>query len=324
MKVLYREYVSTRKLPGNIQVQHLNLFEAALKFKINDTKVERLKNIFILYDSVFSLKKVSFYQSYTHIHKLPFRTLIKRLLGLLRKGERIKNAVWIFDEWSDNYFHWFTDALPRLLAAEKSYSFKEVLLPKSFERYSYISSSLSLLGYQPHYITKKIFVNELILPNHTAATGNYNRELVNEVREKFLLKNISEADKKIYISREMAKIRRVLNERELTEILKKFNYEIHYFENYTLEKQISIMAETKILVSLHGAGLTNMLFMRKNGKVLEIRSENDNHNNCYFSLASELGLDYYYELGSSEKEDIYDADITVNLKSFEKNLALIS
>jgi capsular polysaccharide biosynthesis protein len=54
------------------------------------------------------------------------------------------------------------------------------------------------------------------------------------------------------------------------------------------------MQQCKLLIGVHGAGLTNMMFMQKGNKVLELRKRDDKYNNCYFGLASACELDYYY------------------------------
>lgn len=56
-----------------------------------------------------------------------------------------------------------------------------------------------------------------------------------------------------------------------------------------------------------------MLFMPDGTKVIEFRKKNDDHNNCYFSLASALNLKYYYMLCEpvNETEDAYTANIKV-------------
>ena len=51
----------------------------------------------------------------------------------------------------------------------------------------------------------------------------------------------------------------------------------------------------RYIVSNHGAGLTNMLFMKDGGSVLELRHVSDCINNCYFTLASALDLKYFYQ-----------------------------
>lgn len=61
------------------------------------------------------------------------------------------------------------------------------------------------------------------------------------------------------------------------------------------------MAEKELLVYHHGATLTNMLFMQEVKKVLELKSIRDSKTQCYFKLASALGLQYYYILNQGEQ-----------------------
>ena len=140
----------------------------------------------------------------------------------------------------------------------------------------------------------------------SSPTGNYNEESINELRNNFL-KSISESEKdqKIYISRNKASKRRLLNEYKLSSILDSFGIKTIYAEELSFEDQIKIFSKTSLLIGVHGAGLTNMLFMSPNTIVLEFRFENDTNNNCYFSLASALNINYYYCLGFKQNEDIY-------------------
>ena len=42
------------------------------------------------------------------------------------------------------------------------------------------------------------------------------------------------------------------------------------FENYSFEEQIKIIDNCELLVGIHGAGFTNMVFMNKNTKIVDI------------------------------------------------------
>ena len=79
--------------------------------------------------------------------------------------------------------------------------------------------------------------------------------------------------------------------------------------------QVRLLAEASDLISNHGAGLTNMLFMAPGTRVTEIRLEGDTHNNCYFSLARAGQLDYRYVLASAANpgEAAHTADLVVPL-----------
>lgn len=78
------------------------------------------------------------------------------------------------------------------------------------------------------------------------------------------------------------------------------------------------MSETKALGGLHGAGLTNMVFMPPGGHVLEVRFRGDAHNNCYFSLASAMEHGYWYVLADFARgSEVHDADARVEKENFQ-------
>src|SRR5262249_20776769 len=169
---------------------------------------------------------------------------------------------------------------------------------------------------------KKMLVKQLLLPSHTAVSGNYNKSLINTIRNRFL-KDKGQAHRNIYISRGKAEKRKIVNEKEVVELLMRFNYEIHFFEDYSFTEQVEIMYQSKSLVGLHGAGLTNMLFMPANGRVLELRNRNDAQNNCYFTLASDLDHSYYYQLNDGNSRDTYVVDVLVDLEELKANLEMM-
>ena len=222
------------------------------------------------------------------------------------------------------------DALPRLFVALQQHPNASVVLPEQFRSQDYILSSLKALGVENIRFMRTgnyYFFRRLIFQTHLAPTGNYHDETVRHMRAR-LLKNLplnnSTKGERIYISRAKAKRRRVINEQELIPVLKKHQFSIIHFEDYSWAEQIAICANAKIMLGLHGAGLTNMLFMPKDSKVIELRREGDAHNNCYFSLASALGLDYYYLQCSTDKLEVLNANFIVDIFEANKLLKLIT
>ena len=92
----------------------------------------------------------------------------------------------------------------------------------------------------------------------------------------------------------------------------------------TFEEQIKIYHGANIIGGLHGGGLTNILFMNPGTKLLEVRRENDNLNNCYYTLASELGINYYYVNSKSQGDDLYVSDTIINLIDLENLLIKVT
>lgn len=333
IKEIHKEYIDVRQTPLNVKQEDLYLFKHELKRKIRESHVLVLKEVSIINEIIYRFSPLNFYTSYTHppFEKFGLKYVALNLLILLKmtrilvpkKKERVKEAVWITDRRSKEYFHWLTDALPRLMIAKEFISSHELVLPLEYERYSYITASLKLFDIAVKYCDRstKLRIEELILPSHTAESGNYNKVVINQLRDMFLSKfPESKPYRRIYISRKKAKKRKVANEDEVIKLLESFNYEIHYFEDYSFDQQVAICSESASLIGLHGAGLTNMLFMRPYTQVLELRNENDCENNCYFSLASDLNIEYYYQLSKGDQNDTHTVNVNVDVNELRRNI----
>jgi capsular polysaccharide biosynthesis protein len=113
-----------------------------------------------------------------------------------------------------------------------------------------------------------------------------------------------------------------VNEDEVGAALKDYGFRSIRFEDYSFAEQVQIASKARFLVSNHGAGLTNMLFIASGSSVLELRKREDSHNNCYFPLASALDLHYFYQLCDplDPNEDAHSADLIVRVELHRKNV----
>lgn len=325
MQVIFKRHTANRKLPKNLRESDLRLFNHEFTKIIPPTTCLELNNIYVLEDVIFDLKKFCFYFQYTHLQKPSAFKLLKKLLRLIFAKQKISHCVWITDTWSNNYFHWFTDALPRLIAMETFVDNQTnliVILPKKID-HGFIRESLDIIGHQYYFYDthRALFVKTLSIASHTAPTGNYNKNVINTIRRRFSHNQVS-GSRRIYVSRGKAQTRKLINEDEVKEVLKSFDYETHHFEDYNLREQIAILSETRSLVGVHGAGLTNMLFMKEHGDVLEFRWKDDSRNNCYFSLASDLNHMYYYQLSENDMNSDC-GNMLLNIEKLRETLALI-
>ncbi len=172
-----------------------------------------------------------------------------------------------------------------------------------------------------------LFAKELLLPAHTASAGNYNPKLLQQAIQ-FLLKdqdNTVSKSEKIYISRQKETARKVINEEEIIACLIEEGFTILECEDFSFEEQVSIFSHARVLVSIHGAGLTNLVFMPTGSCVLELRKEEEPEMyNCYFSLASVFDQRYFYQGCKSDSNlSATLANIYVNLNKLKENLDLI-
>ncbi|MES2568231.1 MAG: glycosyltransferase family 61 protein [Bacteroidota bacterium] len=322
MKTIFPESVSLRKAPLNINNQDEALFAHEYKAVIHKSTLLTVRNAYVLNNMILCPSHFRFYNDYSLIHPIKYKDYIKNFLLLKKKSIRVKSAVWITDENAYGYFHWLTDCLPRLIVAEASVTNHVVLLPKRLETIRFIQDSLNFFNIKSYYYDCNISlkIKQLLLPSHCAPSGNYNVITLNKLRQK-IAGNLSEKPtRNIYISRQKAEKRKVLNETAVIALLKQFNFEVHFFEDYSFAHQVELMKESKCLVGLHGAGLTNMLFMQERTKILEFRNTNDAHNNCYFSLASDLNIDYYYQLSQGDTIDTHEVNLTIDLNVLKSNL----
>ncbi len=63
---------------------------------------------------------------------------------------------------------------------------------------------------------------------------------------------------------------------EIIPILEKYNFKVVDTDNMTLEEQSLLLGNTRYLIAIHGAGLTNMVFRRNSAMdILEIFPPSD-------------------------------------------------
>ena len=94
-------------------------------------------------------------------------------------------------------------------------------------------------------------------------------------------------------------------------------------EDLTFFEQRKLMAETQVLISNHGAGLTNMLFMKENSQIIELKSDAVDINNCFFNLARTLNHQYFYTINEGDNKGIQKANIKVDIEALKSVLQLI-
>lgn len=309
-----------------MEPQDQTLFEPSLIVTFERLFPVHLKNVWILQDAVFSPGEFKFYTSHTHVADLgPLQFAKRAALCITKAWRKIPKATWVIDEWSTNYFHWMTDCLPRIWEGLERDPQSPIILPESFRSLGYVVQSLELIPVQVQYFKSRenLRVDTLILTARTANFPNFNPPLVQKTRGILAVKPVKDPSKKVYVSRKLAPKRKAHNELEVELLLRKRGFEIMYTEQLSVKEQIKLMGETKFLISLNGAALTNMIFLPSNGKILELRNVGDAINHCYFNLASAIGLDYYYTLNRGDHRDTITTDFTIDLKALESALDTI-
>ena len=337
--ILLNQSTSRRRLPVNLRDGDLYLFAKELEKQIPATQLLDFKNVRVNDDGLIFRGVSILPESFVNA-RLPRYRSIKHHLQFLtnnylrRKTIEFSNdCIWFINNWAYNYFHWMTEAVPRLFAASHFLDKATVLLPGRYERTEYVQSSLRPFGaldlrFVPEH--QVFLVRNLLLPTETAMTGNYNDALIREMRSFYTKYQRSRCRPslpydKIYVSRGKARRRKLMNEDGVISLLRDYGFETIYLEDLKFEDQVLVSMNAKYLVSNHGAGLTNMLFMNAGSSVLELRKERDARSNCFFSLASAVDLNYFYLTCRSydETEDAHTADLIVDFKKLRETVELM-
>lgn len=235
---------------------------------------------------------------------------------------------WVHDLYTQNYYHWMCEALPRGFFLYKQHKQGKIIVPKEFQFASFIQASLNILNIEPEWINtgESYSFEELITTDTAPNTGDIipalQIELVNALLKGLKISKSERANKKIYLSRRKAKARKIVNEEALLPYLKEMGYEILYAEDLSFADQVALFASCSSLIALHGAGLTNLMFMPKESKVLEIKNPDwRSQPLCFFQLANIFEVKWDYFNGETTEAKLTNHnDLLVNEKDFQRKL----
>jgi len=227
-----------------------------------------------------------------------------------------------------NYFHWFCDIIPKLellLTYVDAILDYVIVMPIGWKGLSYVVESIGKYPFRVKYYdpsdSTEIYTNVLCVST-LIDSGNYIKSFMCNIRDRFSSTTNNPSDK-IYIGRRVASRRFMVNEDSIISCLSAYGYRTVYFEDFVWEDQVSMMQNAASVISLHGAGLTNMLWMPSGGSVVEIRVRGDSHRNCFFSLASDLDLDYYYIQADVVSGNEHEGSFVINMEDLENVVKLI-
>ncbi len=256
-----------------------------------------------------------------------FKTLIS-----LKKVNFFSEAFIVNDKYINNYFHWVNDILPKLYYLHISYPNSIVILSEEHKKIPFIQESIYIFKLQYYFISnkEKIYIKRLYKVEPLSGNGAQNPEFLIpaiDLLKQNLVSNISDNLKvKIYITRRKANNRRTFPEGELEEFLKKSSYLIIEAENLSFQQQVELFSKCSHLISVHGAGLTNMLYMPKTSNVLEIKEKGDTKNYCYYFMANACKHKYLYFFGTpkSTNKSVQENDLYIDIVEFQKSFNIFN
>jgi capsular polysaccharide biosynthesis protein len=325
--------VYKRTLPVNFEKDDIAYFEC--EYQLEDVYLHEYTNVNVSYaGTIFSGIKT--YKNSIRVgyeNKLGLRYVLFNLIGRKKViAPPEEKFMLIYDNLCGCYYHWMTEALPRLFIIKEKIKEYKIVLPDIYKKFQL--ASLKPFGIQEKNIffipkSSYAYTSNLIMPSYIGIEQSYNDEVMKKIRDFYIgyykEQNIIKeeaAEGRYYIKRKKTSIRHIINEEEVIICLQKYGFKDIYFEDFSFEQQVNIAYNSKYLVSIHGAGLTNMMFMQKGSKVLEYRKEKETEYLHYYTLASSLDIDYYYLFGSPEDSAVSSklANLRIDIEKLDRTI----
>jgi capsular polysaccharide biosynthesis protein len=178
----------------------------------------------------------------------------------------------VHDHWFGGYYHWLIETLPRLCKIYHSNTAFTLLLPARVKTIPFITESLIFFpDLKIEYLQQDeiVFVQDLLLPSHLPGDGLIEPELLCALKENCKSEGYSQK-RRIYITRRKAIKRKVVNEEAVVSYLRQYGFEEVALEELHFCEQINLFRSAEVVVSMHGAGLANIIFMEPASIVIEI------------------------------------------------------
>ncbi|GIV33733.1 MAG: hypothetical protein KatS3mg031_1268 [Chitinophagales bacterium] len=349
-RIFLKKYLHEVALPANLQLKHRHLFLNNNFYLLKPLHVMPLKNHYVYLTAylgiVFGNLKIvkesvhgRWDRRNTRILHGYYREVMDAFLRARHQSGRLielnDHRQYLLAHHWFNYYHWLTETVLRLWIVRNRLNEYTILLPESFKHVSFVQHTLQALEVkQVLYLPEGaiVYVKNLTLVENKPYCGHYFPEYTQEIRALFSdyasrqsVHTINPADS-IYFSRKKAGRRKLVNEEEAERLLTDHGFRIICPEDLSFIEQIELMKKAKFLVGIHGAALTNMLFMPPGGKVLEmhrsILSKEDLHSDVYWKLAVASGHQYYYQFCDPmhPQEDFFTADLIADIPLLRRNL----
>jgi capsular polysaccharide biosynthesis protein len=267
--------------------RNINIILNTHNFKIAkywylEKKLEKITaNTFLTY-KILNLNIYTFSENF-----FKFFLLIKKKINI----SLAKNEIVIFGPFSWNYAHQIHEFLVRVAYLKKKPQ-KIIYLPE-YMRKIILSKTYKKIFYDKKF---KFISNTKIIKfknvKYLSHIENRSNNIFFKKNLGFLRDEVQKIHKKkkndqfILVSRENSTKRKLLNEDELYNSLKPLGFKKVSFENLTVDEQIEMSANCKIMIGYHGAGLSNCAYMNKKSTLIEISNKKYPH--PHFELFSEV------------------------------------
>lgn len=266
-------------------------------------------------------------------------------IGRMPEQPRPSAVISLCKDYAVNYFHWLTECLPKMKYIDENIDPSIPLLIEADHPDQNIEALSYLNRFQRKiYLIQRGYIEVFKKVYYVSAFSHSHENLLEEVhpedlmippetvaflREKFLsedflgekLTSSNQERMKLYISREDSTYRRLINEGQIQEKLKKAGFVIVKTAKLSFKEQVRLFSKASVIVGPSGAGLTNILFAPKDCSVFVLTSNVYNANfYSYASLAQHAGIYLEYLIGKAKNRKEMHSDFEMPLPLIEESL----
>jgi capsular polysaccharide biosynthesis protein len=204
--------------------------------------------------------------------------------------------------WNQNYYHWLFDIVTRLLPLLRypELTSLPILVPANIRPIQV--EVLNKLGFTGRIVPQPgphVRIERLLYSSPVRVTHCPPKWALMEMRWAVKLRTDHKPSRKIYITRNDAKYRRVTNENEVMDYLRPLGYESVRLTGMTFQQQIDLFNQASHVIGANGSSFTNLAFGLSGTRVLELFAPQYVHA-AQYALADILDMDYWFLVGASD------------------------
>jgi len=218
-----------------------------------------------------------------------------------------------------HHYHFLVETLPRILYIVKHVPDVKFLKTQPVLRFA--KETMCALGVSFEVVPEGITVTARSIittdqsPYFWPSPGE-----IKMLQEELKIRGLINLEKKsdthdlarIYISRSRSR-RSATNESDIESVLKDHGVDPISLQDFSFVDQLQIVNNNDEIIGLHGAGMTNLIFMARGSRVTEITS-GEEFEECYRRLALVCGLEYrLLVIPSSVENQFGEANEILNL-----------
>ena len=243
------------------------------------------------------------------------RFVVGYLKTFLPPRRRLDKVIFIPLPSYENFYHWMIETLPRLqmLLGQAEYDDFSIVLPRG-RTPRFVYDSLALSGWDKRikflengqYSVGELYIPTLFSPRNEPCAFSVRWLNENVLGDECQVRSFLTSDeyKRIFISRDDADSRGVVNATELDDLIREVGLKKVRMTDFSVREQAYMFSRAELIVGLHGAALTNVAYSKPECTLIEIFMEGW-FTRAFFNLSRLRGLKYGYFLCQKQGNGVF-------------------